>query len=81
MLKDFVPQLNLPDVRNRPCLITSNSTDLPYIGEVGDNLIVAVEGDHGVTLSDELGRLAARVAIDEEWTDTLPEEAFKPIFK
>jgi glycine/D-amino acid oxidase-like deaminating enzyme len=58
-----------------------NDTGYPYLGLVDDGVVVATEGEHGGTMADELGRLAARLVIDGSWRDSLPPEPFTPRFR
>jgi ABC transporter family protein len=65
----------------RPCLVSINgSAGYPYIGTIEEGLTVVTEGEDGVSMSDEAGRLAARLVLDGRWTDTLPAEPFAPRF-
>jgi glycine/D-amino acid oxidase-like deaminating enzyme len=80
VLAELLPDVQVHDVATRPCLVTINASSYPYIGFVDDDIVVATEGDHGVTMADEIGRLAARLSIDGAWHDTLPPEPFLPKF-
>lgn len=80
VLAELLPDVQVQGVKIRPCLITINTSTYPYIGFVDDNMVVATEGDHGVTMADEIGRLAARLSTDGEWRDDLPAEPFAPKF-
>jgi glycine/D-amino acid oxidase-like deaminating enzyme len=81
VLDELLPHLEVGDISTRPCLITINDTGFPYIGLVDDGLVVATDGDHGVTLADEIARLAAGLATDGTWRDTLPAEQFTPKYR
>ena len=81
VLAELVSAIPVQTITTRPCLVTLNDSGSPYIGAVEEDLIVATEGEHGVTMADEIGRLAARIAIDGEWRDTLPSEVFTPRFR
>jgi sarcosine oxidase len=78
LLEELLPGVTIEGLTTRPCLVTLNATGHPYIGFVDDGVVVATEGDHGVTMADEIGRLAARLAIDGRWRDSLPAEPFAP---
>jgi sarcosine oxidase len=80
-LAELLPDTRVGRVIVRPCLVSLNEDDAAYVGFVEDGLVVATEGSHGVTMGDELGRLAARLALDGCWRDTLPEEPFAPRFR
>jgi sarcosine oxidase len=80
VLEQLVPGLVVEDIVARPCLVTMNHATTPYIGHVSDRTVVATEGDHGVTIGDEIGRLAANLTRSGEWTDSLPEALFTPRF-
>lgn len=77
VVRELVPDLRLGEVTTRPCLVTVNHSGSPYIDLLEKNLAVVTEGEHGVTMADELGRLAARLVIDGEWRDALPFEPFQ----
>ena len=80
VLSELLPNVQVQNIKIRPCLVTINTSTYPYIGFVDDNMVVATEGDHGVTMADEIGRLAARLSTDGEWRDDLPAEPFAPKF-
>lgn len=78
--RDFVSQV-LPDVRvttalTKPCLPTFNASGLPYVDRVADGLVVATEGERGVMMADEIGRLAAGLAGQDRWIDPIPSHLF-----
>ena len=81
VLSELLPGVQLHDITTRPCMVTINATGYPYIGFIDDDVVVATEGEHGVTMADEIGRLAARLATDGTWTDSLPPEPFAPRFR
>lgn len=81
VLAELLFDVRVEDVAIRPCIATINDSGYPYIGFVDDGVVVATEGEHGVTMADEIGRLAARLAIDGTWRDTLPAEPFAPRFR
>lgn len=78
--RDFVA-VSLPGVvvsraLTKPCLPTFNASGLPYIEEVADGLVLATEGERGVMMADEIGRLAAGLAGQGRWIDPLPSHLF-----
>lgn len=80
VLEQLYPGLSIEKVGSRPCLVTANHMTTPYIGHVSDHVLVATEGDHGVTIADEAGRLAADFSRRGVWNDSLPEALFTPRF-
>lgn len=79
-LTSLVPDLQVEAVVTKPCLVTENRGSRPYIGQVTDSVVVATEGEHGVTIADEVGRLAADLVRKGVWQDALPAELFQPEF-
>jgi len=76
----------LPDVEVRswdqhPCVTTSTVHGRPYIGSVAEGLHVAAGGNGSAAKSsDEIGRLAADIALGGAWRDkTLLESDFRPV--
>lgn len=63
-------------------MTVNTPTRLPYIDTVAPQLTVAL-GDNGYSAKccDELGRLAAGLALTGHWEDDLPKEAFRAIVK
>lgn len=79
-LTALIPGLQVEAVVAKPCLVTENRDSRPYIGRVSDSVVVATEGEHGVTIADEVGRLAAGLARSGVWQDALPAKLFQPKF-
>lgn len=79
-LRQLMPDLTVHSTVTRPCLATMNHANTPYIGHVADRIVVLTEGDHGVTVGDEAGRLAADLALTGIWRDSLPARLFTPRF-
>jgi glycine/D-amino acid oxidase-like deaminating enzyme len=78
VLRALIPDLEFGPFATRPCITVMSETGRPYIGHTSDRVIVAVEGDHGLTIGDEIGRLVTRLAVDGEWRDSLPADQFTP---
>ncbi|GAA4483978.1 FAD-binding oxidoreductase [Rhodococcus olei] len=74
VLSDLLPGQEFGAAHTRPCLVSANHTGHPYIDRVGDNLVVAVDGDRGVMAADEIGRLAAELAATGRWSDSIPHD-------
>lgn len=73
--RDFVER-SLPGVairsgRTWPCLPSINATSVPYIDRVDERVTVVLEGERGVMMADEIGRLGALLAVTGEWRDSL----------
>lgn len=79
-LRDLMPGLGIGAVWTRPCLVSMNESCHPYIGFVSDRVALATEGERGVMMADEIGRLAAGLVTAGRWSDTLPEELFRVRF-
>ena len=78
--RDLVAQV-LPGARvtsalTKPCLPTFNASGLPYVDRVAEGLVVATEGERGVMMADEIGRLAAGLAGQNRWIDPIPSDLF-----
>ncbi|MGW3959574.1 NAD(P)/FAD-dependent oxidoreductase [Amycolatopsis sp. NPDC005003] len=78
----LLPDLRPVSVREACCLIDKTPSRYPYLGHVTEDetLTVAVGGNgHGARGSDEIGRLAATVALGQPWISAVPQEVFKPL--
>ncbi|MGJ3508258.1 NAD(P)/FAD-dependent oxidoreductase [Enemella sp. A6] len=80
-LQQLLPGVQVRSTVTRPCLASMNHANTPYVGHVGERMVVLTEGDHGVTVADELGRLAADLARYGIWRDSLPAHVFTPRFR
>jgi sarcosine oxidase len=82
VIEELLPDVHVLSSAVRPCLVSINAkVGHPYIGTIDDGLTVLTEGENGVSMSDEAGRLAARLVLDGKWTDSLPAEPFVPRFR
>jgi sarcosine oxidase len=81
MVRLLLPDLRPASVREACCLIDKTPTRYPYIGHLDDETFaVAVGGNgHGARGSDELGRVAATVALGQPWDWPIPQEVFEPL--
>jgi hypothetical protein len=75
-LTELLPDVDFLSLRTRPCLVCATPSDRPYIDWADDRTVVVVEGERGAMAADEIGRLAAGLALTGRWTDTLPQELF-----
>jgi sarcosine oxidase len=73
---EILPGVRVGRALSKPCLPTFNASGLPYIDRVADGLVVATEGERGVMMADEIGRLAAGLAGQDRWVDPLPSQLF-----
>lgn len=82
ILKLTFPDLKPVSLHTDSCVTVNTPTRLPYIDTVTPQLTVAL-GDNGYSAKccDELGRLAARLALTGKWEDDLPKEAFRAVVK
>lgn len=77
LLSELLPGKTLGPAHTRPCMVCETPTGLPYIDRVDERTVVAIEGERGVMAADEIGRLAAGVALLDTWSDSLPHAAFQ----
>lgn len=80
LLADLLPGVRLGPARTRPCMVCATPHDRPYIDWADDRTVVVVEGERGAMAADEIGRLAAGLALDGTWTDPLPAENFRALW-
>ncbi|MEV7566576.1 NAD(P)/FAD-dependent oxidoreductase [Streptomyces tanashiensis] len=81
VMRLLVPALEPVSVREACCVVDKTPTRSPYIGALdgSEGLSVVVGGNgHGARGSDEIGRLAATVVLDETWDFPLPPDVFAP---
>lgn len=76
LLHELLPDVEFLSMRTRSCLVCATSTDRPYIDWADERTVVLVEGERGAMAADEIGRLGAQLALDGQWRDTVPQEAF-----
>lgn len=77
----LLPELRPASVRQACCLIDKTPSRYPYLGHLDDETFtVAVGGNgHGARGSDEIGRVAASLALGQAWDWSLPQEMFRPL--
>lgn len=73
---ETLPGVAVSSAVTKPCLPTFNASGLPYIDRVADGLVIATEGERGVMMADEIGRLAAGLAAEDRWIDPIPSHLF-----
>ncbi|WP_206612359.1 NAD(P)/FAD-dependent oxidoreductase [Prescottella agglutinans] len=78
LLTELLPGKALGPAHTRPCMVCETPTGLPYIDRVDGHTVVAVEGERGAMAADEIGRLAAELALEGAWTDGIPHAASRP---
>ncbi|WP_109509147.1 NAD(P)/FAD-dependent oxidoreductase [Nocardioides speluncae] len=66
-----LPAVQVRGGHTRPCLPSINTTSVPYIDMVDERVGLVVEGERGVMMADEIGRLSARLTLTGEWRDSL----------
>lgn len=76
LLAELLPGVAFRSMRTRPCLVCATPSDRPYIDWADDRTVVLVEGERGAMAADEIGRLAAGLALDGQWRDPLPQAVF-----
>ena len=76
LVAEALPHVRVTRALTKPCLPTFNASGLPYIDRVADGLVVATEGERGVMMADEIGRLTAGLAGQDRWIDPVPSDLF-----
>lgn len=76
LLTELLPGVEILSMRTRPCLVCATHNDRPYIDWADDRTVVLVEGERGAMAADEIGRLAAELALSGQWRDSIPHEVF-----
>ncbi|ASU81601.1 FAD-dependent oxidoreductase [Nocardiopsis gilva YIM 90087] len=82
MMRMLAPDMKPTSVRPACCIIEKTSSTYPYIGHIDadESFSVVIGGNgHGARGSDEIGRLASTVVLDQAWDSPLPREVFTPI--
>ena len=79
LLRNILPGFDFADLDAEPCCTTWTPSGLPYIDFADDRRIVWLVGCNAYAgkSADELGRLAARLIVDEGWSDSLDVELFR----
>lgn len=76
LLAELLPGVAFRSMRTRPCLVCATPSDRPYIDWADDRTVVLVEGERGAMAADEIGRLAAGLALEGQWRDPMPQAVF-----
>lgn len=76
LLGELLPGAELGEMQARPCLVCATHSDRPYIDWADEHTVVVIEGERGAMAADEIGRLAADLALSGQWRDSLPAEVF-----
>ncbi len=76
VLGELLPDAEFLSFRTRPCLVCATPSDRPYIDWADDRTVVVVEGERGAMAADEIGRLAADLALSGRWSDPVPHSVF-----
>ena len=78
-LQRLLPAVEFRSFHSTPCVVTGTPSEYPYLGFVDDGVAVAVGGNGSAAKSsDELGRLAASLFLDDGWTDSIDQNLFEP---
>jgi sarcosine oxidase len=81
VLADLIPSLAVLGWSAKPCMNSYTAHNRPYITQLDDGLFLCAGGcGAAAKSSDAIGRLGAALARDGEWTDDLPQEAFRIAF-
>ena len=79
----LIPELKVEEVTGGCCVTSKTPTkDAPYIDEVCPGLFVAAGGcGYAAKSCDEIGRVAASLAVQGKWDSKMPQTACKIIFR
>jgi sarcosine oxidase len=82
VLFDIVPHLQAERIVAKPCVVTDTAHGYPYLDTIADDKIVIAAGGNGAAAksSDEIGRLAALLAMNE-WDNAFAREDFRVIWE
>lgn len=81
MMVTLLPDIRPVSIRQSSCIIEKTPTHHPYIGQVSDDSSyhVAIGGNgRGARGSDEIGRIAAQLILNNKWDSSIPQDAFYP---
>ena len=78
VLAYLIPSLRVETTHTRPCILAFTAHDRPYIGQVDDDVFVAVGGNGAAAKSStEIGRIAARLVVHGEWAYDIGADHFR----
>ncbi len=77
LLGQYLPGIKVVGSVIKPCLVGINSSGSPYVDFIDDRTVLVVEGQRGVMMADELGRMAASLLTHGTWVDSLPHELLR----
>ena len=77
LVPDFLPGVELGEAITKPCLVGMTADGGSYVDHVDERTVVVYDGQRGVMMADELGRLAADLIRTGQWTDALPRQLFR----
>lgn len=80
-VRTLLPDATITSWDHKPCVVTYTEPELPFIGFVDDDVVVALGASGaGAKSSDEIGRLAASLISEGAWTDpVLDQSSFTPL--
>lgn len=83
LLRSVFPSLPFAEPIFEACCGTQTPTGWPYIEHADDRRIVWLVGcnTYAGKSADELGRLAARLLLDDEWRDPLDRQRFRACYQ
>jgi sarcosine oxidase len=77
VLLELIPELRARSFTTRPCTYTMTAHGRPYVDQIDDGCFVATGGcGSAAKSSNEIGRLAARLALTGVWDDDLSAADF-----
>lgn len=77
VLLELISDLRARSFISRPCTYTMTAHGRPYVDQIADGCFVAAGGcGSAAKSSNEIGRLAARMALAGKWDDDLPAADF-----
>lgn len=81
-LHALIPNLQVVQYQQTPCLLTLTESGQPYIDALTPGKLYITAGGCGASAksSDELGRMGAHLTATDTWSSTLPSEAFQIVY-
>jgi sarcosine oxidase len=81
-LVSLIPDLAGAPIHTDTCVVTATATGYPYLDRLAEGQIYVAVGGNGKAAksSDEIGRLAAELALAGAWRDDVPADVFRACF-
>lgn len=74
----LIPSLDRTEFRSKPCLLTYTWSGYPFVDEIQSNCWAALGGcGKSAKSSDQIGRMAAQLILDEHWDQEFSRTTFR----